>query len=90
MNQEKISEDLDHSWEVLSEAVQTVLRKHGGELPYEKLKELTRGVPVTRGEIESFINELDLPEDEKHKLLVLTPADYTGIAEVLAKTDTSD
>ena len=45
---------------------------------------------VTRGEIESFINELDLPEDEKHKLLVLTPADYTGIAEVLAKTDTSD
>ena len=90
VNQEKISEDLDHSWEVLSEAVQTVLRKHGGELPYEKLKELTRGVTVTRGEIESFINELDLPEDEKHKLLVLTPADYTGIAEVLAKTDTSD
>ncbi len=89
VNQQRISEDLDRSWEVLSEAVQTVLRKHGGELPYEKLKELTRGVIISPGEIESFINELDLPDDEKRRLLELTPADYTGIAEQLAKLNSS-
>lgn len=89
VNQRRISEDLDGSWEVLSEAVQTVLRKHGSELPYEKLKELTRGVTISPSEIESFINELDLPEDEKRRLLELTPADYTGIADHLAKNSSS-
>ncbi len=89
VNQQRISEDLDRSWEVLSEAVQTVLRKHGGELPYEKLKELTRGVTISPSEIETFINELDLPDDEKRRLLELTPADYTGIAEQLAEMNSS-
>ncbi|MDE0308333.1 MAG: adenylosuccinate lyase [Acidiferrobacterales bacterium] len=89
VNQSRISEDLDRSWEVLSEAVQTVLRKHGGELPYEKLKELTRGVAISAAQIESFISELDLPDEEKRRLSELTPADYRGIAEQLAKTTPS-
>ena len=87
VNQERLSEDLDRSWEVLSEAIQTVLRKHGGELPYEKLKELTRGVTVSQSEIASFINELELPDDEKQRLLELTPGDYIGNAQTLADGD---
>ncbi len=85
VNVQRLSEDLDQSWEVLSEAIQTVLRKHGSELPYEQLKQLTRGVTVSGQDIRSFINELDLSDEEKQELLELTPAKYTGIAEQLAK-----
>ena len=90
VNQERLSEDLDRSWEVLSEAIQTVLRKHGSELPYEKLKELTRGVVVTQSEIASFINELELPDDEKLRLLELVPGDYIGNAAKLAEGDSQN
>ena len=64
VNEQRLAEDLGNSWEVLSEAVQTVLRKYGSELPYEQLKQLTRGVVVSQTEIESFINNLDLPDNE--------------------------
>ena len=87
VNEQRLAEDLGNSWEVLSEAVQTVLRKYGSELPYEQLKELTRGVVVSQTEIESFINNLDLPDNEKQKLLKMTPADYIGIASNLAKLE---
>lgn len=90
VNQKRLSEDLDRSWEVLSEAIQTVLRKHGCELPYEKLKQLTRGVIVTQSEIASFINELELPDSEKRRLREMTPGDYIGNAEKLARHNSTD
>jgi adenylosuccinate lyase len=74
-----MARDLEQNWEVIAEAVQTVMRRHGAELPYEKLKELTRG-GATREAIQRFIRQLDLPDDAKKRLAALTPADYTGNA----------
>jgi adenylosuccinate lyase len=69
---------------VLAEAVLTVLRRHGVELPYEKLKELTRGREVTREVLHQFIATLPIPESARQDLLALTPANYLGLAaEVL-------
>jgi len=70
---------------VLSEAIQTVLRKHGGELPYERMKELTRGVAVSEIEIREFLSGLDLPESDRDKLLKLVPRDYIGYAPSIAR-----
>jgi adenylosuccinate lyase len=72
--------DLDASWEVLAEALQTVMRRYGIEKPYEKLKDLTRGQAVTRDSLQAFIRGLELPEDVKSQLAQLTPATYTGNA----------
>jgi adenylosuccinate lyase len=77
--------DLDTAWEVLAEAVQTVMRKHGYAQPYEQLKALTRGHAITQGELHAFIRSLELPEDEKARLLRLTPATYTGRASHLVQ-----
>ena len=74
-----MARDLDQNWEVIAEAVQTVMRRHGAELPYEKLKELTRG-GATRETIQKFIKQLDLPDETKKRLAALTPATYTGNA----------
>jgi adenylosuccinate lyase len=74
-----MARDLDQCWEVLAEAVQTVMRRHGAELPYEKLKDLTRG-GVSREALQKFIKGLDLPEEAKKRLAALTPAAYTGNA----------
>ena len=82
---EKMLEDLDASWEVLGEAVQTVMRRYGIEEPYEKLKALTRGKAVTAELLQSFIDDLEIPDDAKARLKALTPASYTGIAEQLAR-----
>jgi adenylosuccinate lyase len=82
---EALAADLDTSWEVLAEAVQTVMRKHGCAQPYEQLKALTRGHAITREELHAFIRSLDLPEDEKTRLLQLTPATYTGRASYLVR-----
>jgi adenylosuccinate lyase len=79
-----LAADLDASWEVLAEAVQTVMRRHGAELPYEKLKELTRGRDVTRESLHRFIAGLPIPEEARRQLLALTPATYIGLAEELA------
>jgi len=79
-----IEADLDRSWEVLAEAIQTVMRRHGIEKPYEKLKDLTRGHSVNRETISKFIQTLDIPKKEKQRLLALTPDKYTGNAKAQA------
>ena len=80
VNREKILADLDANWEVLAEPIQTVMRKAGLANPYERLKELTRGHAITREAIQSFIKGLELPADDKARLLALTPATYIGLA----------
>jgi len=81
----RLAADLDASWEVLAEAVQTVMRRHGLPEPYEQLKALTRGQGITRESIREFIAGLALPDADKQRLLALTPASYIGVAESLAK-----
>jgi adenylosuccinate lyase len=78
-----LTADLDTAWEVVAEAVQTVMRKCGQAQPYEQLKALTRGRSVTREILQAFIRGLDLPDEEKTRLLHLTPATYTGRASHL-------
>lgn len=85
VNPERIAADLDASWEVLAEAVQTVMRRYGLPEPYEQLKALTRGQGITRGSMHTFISGLALPDDAKQRLLALTPGSYIGLAETLAK-----
>ncbi len=80
VNTEKIHEELENHWEVVAEAIQTVLRKVGHQKPYEKLKELTRGQNITKEIIRAFITKLDIPKTEKSKLIKLTPHTYTGLA----------
>jgi adenylosuccinate lyase len=84
-NPEVIGQDIDKSWEVLGEAVQTVMRRYAIPEPYEKLKELTRDQQVTQDLLHEFIRKLDIPDKEKSRLLELTPATYTGLAELLTK-----
>ena len=81
---ERIAADLDASWEVLAEAVQTVMRRYGLPEPYEQLKALTRGQGITRESMRAFIESQALPVDAKQRLLALTPATYTGLADKLA------
>jgi adenylosuccinate lyase len=85
VNAERITTDLDASWEVLAEAVQTVMRRYGLPEPYEQLKALTRGQGITKDSMRTFITGLDLPADAKQRLLELTPGGYIGLAEMLAK-----
>jgi len=80
-----IGADIDTAWEVLAEPIQTVMRRYGISEPYEKLKALTRGRPVTKELLQDFIDSLDIPANEKTRLLEMTPANYTGLAAVLAK-----
>ncbi|CAO2839964.1 unnamed protein product [Amaranthus hypochondriacus] len=86
VNQVRLDEDLDHSWEVLAEPIQTVMRRYGVPEPYEKLKEFTRGKAVTQESMREFVQGLDLPENAKANLLKLTPHTYIGAAAELAKT----
>ncbi len=85
VNAERIGTDLDASWEVLAEAVQTVMRRYGLPEPYEQLKALTRGHGITQESMHTFISGLDLPAEAKQRLLELTPGSYVGLAESLAK-----
>ncbi|XLZ69181.1 adenylosuccinate lyase [Massilia sp. SR12] len=85
VNPARLAADLDASWEVLAEPVQTVMRRYGIENPYEQLKELTRGKGITKEALQVFINGLAIPQDAKDLLLAMTPANYTGIAASLAK-----
>ncbi len=85
VNQTAIERDLQQSWEVLAEAVQTVMRRHGLPEPYEQLKQLTRGQGITEASLRDFISKLDLPDADKERLLALTPTSYTGLAEQLAQ-----
>jgi adenylosuccinate lyase len=83
LNPLRLEEDLNEAWEVLAEPVQTVMRKLGKPNPYEQLKELTRGKKITAESMRQFINGLDIPSEDKKRLLDLTPARYIGIASQL-------
>jgi len=85
----RLAEELETSWEVLAEAVQTVLRRHRVPDAYERLKALTRGRGVDRETLHRFIDELPLPEDEKKRLRALTPGSYTGNAASQARRSPS-
>lgn len=85
LNEARLAEDLDNSWEVLAEPIQTVMRRYGIEEPYEKLKALTRGNEVTAELFKSFIDGLEIPEEAKQELRSLTPATYVGNATEQAK-----
>ncbi len=85
LNQDKISQELNQHWEVLGEAIQTVMRRYGVEAPYEKLKTFTRGKVVNKETINAFIKQLDIPTAAKNDLLALTPENYIGYAEFLAR-----
>jgi adenylosuccinate lyase len=84
-NPERLGADLDASWEVLAEAVQTVMRRHGLPNPYEQLKALTRGHGINEASMREFIEGLDLPAEARQRLLAMTPGSYTGHAERLAR-----
>jgi len=86
VDENRIAADLDSNWEVLAEAIQTVMRRHGLPEPYEQLKALTRGkTGMTRESLRAFIAGLALPADAKSRLLALTPATYVGLAARLAR-----
>ncbi|MFQ5643519.1 MAG: adenylosuccinate lyase, partial [Thiogranum sp.] len=85
-NPARLQADLDATWEVLAEAVQTVMRRYGVEQPYEKLKELTRGKGISAASLKAFIEDLDMPEQAKRELAELTPAGYIGNAVEQAKS----
>ncbi|MCY7355748.1 MAG: adenylosuccinate lyase [Lysobacter sp.] len=85
VNPERLAADLDASWEVLAEAVQTVMRRHGLPNPYEQLKALTRGQGITAESMRAFVESLDLPDEYKQRLREMTPSTYLGLAERLAR-----
>jgi len=82
---DRLHEDLERNWEVLAEAVQTVMRRWGVEQPYEKLKELTRGKRIGPEVLADFVHRLPIPSAEKERLLALRPASYLGLAPELAR-----
>ncbi len=84
-NETRLNEDLNSSWEVLAEPIQTVMRRYGIENPYEKLKALTRGQSINAEILADFVKDLDMPEEAKKALSELSPSSYIGDAEKLAK-----
>ena len=86
VNETSVASDLDQNWAVLGEAIQTVMRRYDIPEPYEKLKALTRGNDqINQQSLEVFIDTLDLPDAVKTELKKLTPANYIGLANELAK-----
>jgi adenylosuccinate lyase len=85
LDEGRLAEDLDRAWEVLGEAVQTVMRAHGIPDGYERLKAFTRGRPVDQASMREFIRSLALPQADKERLLELTPRTYLGLAPTLAR-----
>jgi adenylosuccinate lyase len=85
LNREALSDDLNSSWEVLAEPIQTVMRRYGVQGAYEKLKEVTRGKTVKAEDLHALIRSLEIPEAEKTRLLAMTPGSYVGLAAELAK-----
>ncbi|PIV37204.1 MAG: adenylosuccinate lyase [Lysobacterales bacterium CG02_land_8_20_14_3_00_62_12] len=89
VNQAQLRDDLDQHWEVLAEAIQTVMRRYGLPTPYEQLKALTRGRGSSAQALQAFVQSLALPTAAKESLLALTPASYTGLAAALADLPTA-
>jgi len=88
INTEKILQDLDQNWEVLAEAIQTVMKKYAVTTPYEQLKNLTRGKVINNIKLHEFINNLMIPEEEKERLINFTPSNYIGDAvQLVANSD---
>jgi len=85
LNGEALADDLNASWEVLAEPIQTVMRRYGLQGAYEKLKDVTRGKTVLAKDLHALIASLEIPDTEKERLLALTPASYTGMAALLAR-----
>jgi adenylosuccinate lyase len=85
VNESALRKDLENAWEVLAEAVQTVMRKAGYNNPYERMKDLTRGTDINQEEMIEFIKTLDLPLEDKTRLLSITPEAYTGYASNLVQ-----
>ena len=85
INEDAIAKDLDNAWEVLAEPIQTVMRRFGLPQPYEQLKKFTRGAAMTKELMQGFIAGLDIPQEEKDRLLAMTPGSYSGKASELAK-----
>jgi adenylosuccinate lyase len=85
LNEEALAQDLEASWEVLAEPIQTVMRRYGVQGAYEKLKEVTRGKTVTAEALHGLIRQLEIPQAEKDRLLALTPGSYIGKAIELAR-----
>ncbi|MCY1553985.1 Adenylosuccinate lyase [compost metagenome] len=85
LNEEALAADLDASWEVLAEPIQTVMRRFGVAGAYEKLKEVTRGKTVTAEALHALIRSLEIPQAEKDRLLAMTPGSYVGKATELAQ-----
>ena len=85
VNKLNINNDLQMSYEVITEAVQTIMRKYGIEGGYELMKKISRGKKITKENLKQLIDELDIPEKEKKKLRNLSPANYIGLAEKFAK-----
>ena len=85
LNREALTDDLNASWEVLAEPIQTVMRRYGVQGAYEKLKEVTRGKTVTAQALHGLIASLDIPAAEKQRLLAMTPGSYVGLAAALAR-----
>ncbi len=84
IHHERLKQDLDQNWEVLGEAIQTVMRRHGIHDAYEQLKALTRGRPMNKALLQQFIAGIAIPDEDKQRLLKLTPETYTGYASHLA------
>jgi adenylosuccinate lyase len=85
LNREALGDDLNASWEVLAEPIQTVMRRYGVQGAYEKLKEVTRGKTVKAEDLHALIRSLEIPATEKERLLKMTPGSYVGMAAELAK-----
>jgi adenylosuccinate lyase len=85
-NPQRVADDLNASWEVMAEPIQTVMRRYNIENAYDKLKELTRGKDgINQNSLRAFIATLDIPDAEKQRLLKLTPDTYIGMAADLAR-----
>ena len=83
VNKAEMKNELNNHWEVLAEAVQTILRKSGSDNAYEQLKNMTQGETIDRGSINEYVELLRIPEEDKNRLINLTPEEYIGIAPAL-------
>ncbi|NCX96815.1 MAG: adenylosuccinate lyase, partial [Chitinophagia bacterium] len=85
INKVALKDDLQDHWLVIAEAIQMVMRRHGDEKAYEKLRDLTRGHTIDQAQLQAFIDALKLPANHKKSLMKLTPENYTGLANLLVK-----